>query len=223
LIALGVGVVMAALTLGVTAMDAPTDTADFYLEQSYPAAQGRNVVNTILVDFRALDTLGEVLVIALAGLGVLVLLGRVRRPAGEASIVTGDILRPATRFLMVVLVLFSAFLLLRGHNEPGGGFVGGLVLTAGFALHLLTFGAQATRSLVRVRPETLIGLGIVMSLVAGIAGIVGRGAFLASLWLPFPVPGIGKVGTVLLFDLGIYLVVFGVGVTILLLLSEEPS
>jgi multicomponent Na+:H+ antiporter subunit B len=124
---------------------------------------------------------------------------------------------------MVVLVLFSAFLLLRGHNEPGGGFVGGLVLAAGFALHLLTFGASATRTLVGIRPETLIGAGLVMSLVAGLAGMVGRGSFLASLWLPFPIPGLGKVGTVLLFDLGIYLVVFGVAVSILLLLSKEES
>jgi multicomponent Na+:H+ antiporter subunit B len=124
---------------------------------------------------------------------------------------------------MVVLVLFSAFLLLRGHNEPGGGFAGGLVLTAGFALHLLTFGASATRTLVRVPPETLIGVGLVLSLAAGVAGLVVRGSFLASLWLPFSIPGLGKVGTVLLFDLGIYLVVFGVAVSILLLLSREKA
>jgi multicomponent Na+:H+ antiporter subunit A len=221
--ALGVGAVMMVLTLGVTGSNAPADTAAFYLEQSYPAAQGRNVVNTILVDFRALDTLGEVLVVALAGLGVLVLLGQNGRRENESPFESGPILRFATRFLMVVLVLFSAFLLLRGHNEPGGGFVGGLVLTAGFALHLLTFGAPATRTLLRIRPESLIGTGIVMSLAAGLAGIIGRGSFLASLWLPFPVPGVGKAGTVLLFDLGIYLVVFGVAVTILLLLSEKRS
>jgi multicomponent Na+:H+ antiporter subunit A len=220
--ALGVGVVMAAVTFHAAGTGAPADTAAFYLEQSYPTALGRNVVNTILVDFRALDTLGEIVVVAVAGLGVIVLMGRARW-ARDKSVVSGPILRSATRFLVVLLVLLSAFLLLRGHNEPGGGFAGGLVLTAGFALHLLTFGPSATRALVGVRPETLIGAGLVSSLAAGLAGFVSRGSFLASLWLPFSIPGLGKVGTVLLFDLGIYLIVFGVAISILLLLSKERA
>jgi multicomponent Na+:H+ antiporter subunit B len=137
--------------------------------------------------------------------------------------VSGPILRATTSFLAVLLVFLSLFLLLRGHNEPGGGFVGGLVLAAGFALHLLTFGPSATRSLVPFRPEAMIAAGIVASLVAGLAGLALRGSFLASVWWPKPIPGLGKVGTVLLFDSGIYLVVFGVAVTILLLLVEEES
>lgn len=222
LVALGVGAVMAVVTFLASRTGAAADTAAFYLERSYPAALGRNVVNTILVDFRALDTLGEIAVVAVAGLGVIVLLGRGHRSRGE-PVPNGPILRAATRFLMVVLVLFSAFLLLRGHNEPGGGFAGGLVLAAGFAIHLLTFGPAATRALVGMRPEALIGGGLIASLAAGLVGLAGRGSFLASLWLPFEVPGIGKVGTVLLFDLGIYLVVFGVAVSIMLLLSKEET
>ena len=81
--ALAVGAVFAVLTSAVGESPFPADTAAYYLEQSYPAALGRNVVNTILVDFRALDTLGEVLVIAAAGLGVLVLLGARRGASGR--------------------------------------------------------------------------------------------------------------------------------------------
>lgn len=77
-VALGIGVVMAAVSFRAAGTGAPADTARFYLEQSYPAALGRNVVNTILVDFRALDTLGEIVVVALAGLGVVILVGRRR-------------------------------------------------------------------------------------------------------------------------------------------------
>jgi multicomponent Na+:H+ antiporter subunit A len=82
-VALGVGAVMAVVTFWVATARAPADTASFYLEQSYPSALGRNVVNTILVDFRALDTLGEIVVVAVAGLGVLVLLGRASRKRGR--------------------------------------------------------------------------------------------------------------------------------------------
>lgn len=136
---------------------------------------------------------------------------------------TSPILRGTTSLLAVLLVLFSLFLFLRGHNQPGGGFVGGLVVATAYALHLLAFGPAPTRSLLPVRPETAIGLGIVASLLAGILGWVVRGSFLASLWLPDPIPGIGKVGSVLLFDLGVYLVVFGVVIGILLRLFEETT
>jgi multicomponent Na+:H+ antiporter subunit A len=84
-LALGVGVMMAVVSFWAAGTGASPDTARFYLEQSYPAALGRNVVNTILVDFRALDTLGEIVVVALAGLGVLVLVGRRRTTRRSGS------------------------------------------------------------------------------------------------------------------------------------------
>ena len=78
------------------------------------------------------------------------------------------ILRTATRFLMTLLILFSIFLLLRGHNEPGGGFVGGLVAAAAYILHALAFDVSATRAALRVAPRTLIGLGLLLAVGSGL-------------------------------------------------------
>jgi len=131
------------------------------------------------------------------------------------------ILRTASRYLMVLLVLLSVFILFRGHNEPGGGFVGGLLIAGAFALYALAYEAQAARRLLRFDPRTIIGVGLVTAAGSGLAAMWHGQPFLTGLWLPYPIPFLGKLGTVLFFDLGVYLVVLGTTLLVLLTLEEE--
>ena len=131
------------------------------------------------------------------------------------------ILQTASRYLMVLLVLLSVFILFRGHNEPGGGFVGGLLLAGAFALYALSHEAKAARRLLRFDPRTIIGVGLVTAVGSGLAAVLYGQPFLAGQWLPYSIPFLGKLGTVFLFDLGVYLVVLGTTLLVLLTLQEE--
>ena len=131
------------------------------------------------------------------------------------------ILQTASRYLMVLLVLFSVFMLFRGHNEPGGGFVGGLLIAGAFALYALAYQAKAARHLLRFDPRTIIGIGLATAVGSGLAAVLYGQPFLAGQWLPYSIPFLGKLGTVFLFDLGVYLVVLGTTLLVLLTLQEE--
>lgn len=132
------------------------------------------------------------------------------------------ILRTATRFLMTLLILFSIFLLLRGHNEPGGGFVGGLVAAAAYILHALAFDVSATRAALRVAPRTLIGTGLLLAVGSGLLPMLLGRPFLTALWWDVPLgAGVLELGTPLIFDTGVYVAVLGVALTIMLALAEE--
>jgi len=136
---------------------------------------------------------------------------------------TSLILSTATRFLLPLLLLFSIFVLLRGHNEPGGGFVGGLIAAAAFALHAIATDVRKARRTLRLDPQTLIGLGLTTALGSGIIALFYDLPFMTGLWVTLHNPWLEelKVGTPLLFDAGVYLVVFGVTLTIILALAEE--
>ncbi len=132
------------------------------------------------------------------------------------------ILRTATRLLIAVLLLLSVFLLLRGHDLPGGGFIGGLVAASALALYAIAYGYEAAAKLLRVPPQLVMGLGLAMSLTAGLAGaLVGR-EVLTGLWW---IRDLGrfelKLSTPLMFDIGVYLVVIGVVLTMLFALEEH--
>jgi len=135
------------------------------------------------------------------------------------------ILRTTTRFMMPLLLLFSLFLLLRGHNEPGGGFIGGLVGASAFILYALSFTVHAARDALAFDPRSLIGGGLIMAICAGLLPLAQGKPFLAhrDYWVKLELPGFGQLdlGTPLLFDIGVYLVVFGVALTIILTLTEE--
>ena len=131
------------------------------------------------------------------------------------------ILRTASRYLMVLLVLFSVFILFKGHNEPGGGFVGGLLIAGAFALYALAYEAETARRLLRFDPRTIIGVGLVTAAVSGLAAMWHGQPFLTGLWLPYRIPFLGKLGTVFFFDLGVYLVVLGTTLLVLFTLEEE--
>ena len=131
------------------------------------------------------------------------------------------ILATAARGLLPLLLLFSLFLLLRGHNEPGGGFVAGLTAAAAFALYALAHDVPSARRVLRVDPKRLMGLGLLLSLGSGLLGLFAGRPFLAGLWDDTSLPVLGKLGTPIGFDVGVYLVVVGVVLTILFPLLED--
>lgn len=132
------------------------------------------------------------------------------------------ILLTAARLISPLLLMFSVFLLLRGHNEPGGGFAGGLVAAAAFILLAISRDPATARSALRIEPQTLMGAGLLMAVGAGVVGLfVGR-PLLTGIWVGLELPtGTLDVGTPLLFDIGVYLVVLGSTLTMVLTLAEE--
>jgi multicomponent Na+:H+ antiporter subunit B len=131
------------------------------------------------------------------------------------------ILRTATRYLLPLLLLLSVYLLLRGHNEPGGGFVGGLVAASAYALHMIAFGVESARRILRVEPRRLIAVGLLTASGSAAAAWLSGAPFMTSLWLPHALPVIGKAGTPSVFDVGVYFVVIGVTLMIFFSVAEE--
>lgn len=131
------------------------------------------------------------------------------------------ILTTATRFLLPLLVLFSIFVLLRGHNEPGGGFVGGLIASSAFALYALAFNVNSARRVLPSSPGLLFTIGLTLAVFSGFAGLLTGQEFMKGLWSAREVPVIGKIGTPLFFDIGVYLVVLGVVLTIVFTFFDD--
>ncbi len=133
------------------------------------------------------------------------------------------ILSNAAKLLCPLLLVCSVLVLFRGHNAPGGGFVGGLLAAAAFALQTISHGPGAARSALRVQPHTLLGVGLMASLASGIPALLAGQPFLTGRWASFTVPLAGtiKAGTVMLFDAGVYLVVLGSVLLMVFTLSEE--
>ena len=134
---------------------------------------------------------------------------------------TSSILQTAVRLLMPLLLLFAVFLLLRGHNQPGGGFVGGLVVAASFVLYSIAFGVEAARRALLVRPSMLLGVGLLVAFVSGLPAVVAGHAFMTALWTTVAAGSmVIAVGTPLVFDVGVFLAVIGVVLTIVFTLAE---
>jgi len=126
------------------------------------------------------------------------------------------IFRTTVRAVLPVLLIVSLMMLVRGHDEPGGGFIGGLFAAIGFALYALSTGVDSARALLRVDPLTLVALGLGIAALSGVPAILVGESFLTSLWSQRP-----KLGTPLLFDVGVYLVVVGTAVQLVFTLVEE--
>jgi multicomponent Na+:H+ antiporter subunit B len=137
----------------------------------------------------------------------------------------GLILPTATTYLMPVLLVFSVFLLLRGHNEPGGGFAGGLVAAAAFVLLSIADGVGVARRTLRVDPRSLVGVGLLIMLLSGlVAPLLEGSAYLTSLWWKIEVAGhVVSIGTPTFFDVGVYLAVAGTILLISFALEEEDT
>lgn len=142
-------------------------------------------------------------------------------PSGNRVKGASLILLTATRYLVPVLFLFSFFVLIRGHNEPGGGFVGGLVAASAFALYALAHSLDEAQRLLRVPTQTLIGAGLFVALGCGLVGVLYGRPFMTGIWSGVGLPVVGKVGTPSIFDAGVFLTVLGVVLQIVFGLMEE--
>jgi multicomponent K+:H+ antiporter subunit A len=217
--------------------------AEYFLANALPEGGGRNVVNVILVDFRGFDTLGEITVVGIVALAVYKLLRRFR-PApesmplpraqqndeavasdGDDTLPRGTMRVPAVlgRLLLPVAGMISIFFLLRGHNAPGGGFVGGLVMATAFIVQYMVSGTLWIESRMRIHPQYSIALGLLCAGGAGVLAWLRSANFLTSLELHATLPWIGELhlSSTLLFDLGVYLLVVGAATLILIALAHQ--
>jgi len=133
------------------------------------------------------------------------------------------ILCTATRFLLPIILMFSFFILLRGHNEPGGGFIGGLVAASAFALYAISHGVTYAQQLLKVNPIKLIASGLIIALSSGLFAVIKGSNFMQGYWSEFKFPVIGKIGTPLIFDIGVYFLVLGIALLIIFSLAEEEE
>ncbi|MFV2124683.1 hydrogen gas-evolving membrane-bound hydrogenase subunit E [Micromonospora sp. LOL_013] len=230
-LAVAAGAVAVAATVGLTGRRDLSAPGDYFLRTAKPATGGGNVVNVILVEFRAFDTLGEATVLVAVALGLVGLFrtagrgvvggpGAAGGPGGTAGrgrtgtgpAVPDPVLRFAHRLLTPVMLVVSAWLFLRGHDEPGGGFVAALVAGIAVGLGQLAYVAYAGRSPMtagRLRPRPLLAAGLLTCLGIGLSALLAGEPFLT------PSPGLKlsvlgfSVSLVTFFDLGVYLMVLG--------------
>jgi len=133
------------------------------------------------------------------------------------------VLQTATRYLVPLMLMFSIFLLFSGHNDPGGGFVGGLLAAAAFSLYGIAYGMKTARDTLHIQPRRLIGIGLLLALGSGLLGILLDDPFMTAKWDDTALPAVGKLGTPVIFDMGVYLVVIGVTLTIVFSLAEAED
>jgi len=134
------------------------------------------------------------------------------------------ILRVGTRYLAGLLLLFSIYMLIRGHNEPGGGFIGGLIGSTGFLLYAIACGTGDARKALRVLPQNIAMAGLGIALLAGVAAALFGDALFTGQWLFIGETETDKglpLSTVLVFDIGVYLVVFGSILSLVFAMEEE--
>ncbi|NMG43112.1 monovalent cation/H+ antiporter subunit A [Aromatoleum toluvorans] len=249
LVAGACGLGIAALAYAVLTRPGVDGLAPFFVQASLPQGGGLNVVNVILVDFRGFDTFGEITVLGIVALTVFALLRRFRpapesmplprqqreqAAAGDAppSRVHGGELLPAglmmlpavlARLLLPLAMLVSLFFLLRGHNAPGGGFVGGLVLATAVILQYMVGGTAWVESRLRIHPLYWIAAGLLAAAVAGIGAALAGAPFLTSKAWHGELPWIGELhlSSVLVFDLGVYMLVVGATVLMLVAIAHQ--
>lgn len=134
------------------------------------------------------------------------------------------ILRAGTRYLAGLLLVFSVYMLLRGHNEPGGGFIGGLIGATGFVLYAIACGPAEARAALRVLPQSIAMAGLGIALFAGLASAFFGDPLFTGQWLFLGATETDKglpLSTILVFDIGVYLVVFGSVLTLVFAMEEE--
>ncbi|WP_308583694.1 monovalent cation/H+ antiporter subunit A [uncultured Pseudomonas sp.] len=238
-----VGSGMALLSYAMLTRQTPNDISSFYLSRALPEGGGSNVVNVMLVDFRGFDTLGEITVLGAVALTVYALLRRFRPskesmqlPAQQRQLapdVATDLINPrqasdtALGFMMVPAVLVrlllpialvvSFYLFMRGHNQPGGGFVAGLVMSVAFILQYMVAGTQWVEAQMSLRPMRWMGFGLFSATLTGLGALFAGYPFLTTHTWHFSLPVLGDIhiASALFFDVGVYAMV--VGSTLLML------
>ena len=241
------GMGVAALAYAMMTRSPPDSISRYFVENAYPGGGGANVVNVILVDFRGFDTLGEITVLAIVALTVFTLLRRFR-PAPESmepphqqrrqnafdkeseGRTEGDTLahylfvpRIAMQWLFPVILTFSLYLLVRGHDLPGGGFAGGITASIAILILYMAGGTRWVESRIDIRPIRWISLGLLCAAGTGMAAWAFGHPFLTShsRYVALPLIGDVPVASALLFDIGVFAVVVGTTVLILIALAHQ--
>lgn len=225
-IALASGGAAAALSWAVLTRPA-SSISGWFLANSVAGGGGTNVVNVILVDFRGFDTFGEITVLAIAALGIFALLENLHLPGpsqdGDGRPWDADshplIMSTFVRLLLPLALLVSAFIFLRGHNFPGGGFIAGLITAIALIMQYLANGVAWTHTRLPAYTHPWIAAGLIVALLTGLASMLFGRPFLTSAFGHFKLPFIGdfELASAMAFDLGVYLVV--VGATLLILIN----
>ena len=225
LLAGGAGLGVGLLTLAILTRPYDTSLADFFLANSVSGGGGTNVVNVILVDFRGFDTLGEITVLAIAGLGVYLMLDGLRLPLpgmdGEGRRWARDpyppILTVLSRILLPLALMVSVYIFLRGHNQPGGGFIAGLITSIALILQYVCSGSAWVQQRLPVDYGRVAVFGVLIATLTGIGSWLFGYPFLTTSFTYVSLPLVGKfeLATAMIFDTGVYITV--VGATLLML------
>lgn len=131
------------------------------------------------------------------------------------------ILSTLLKALIPLFTGFALYMFFRGHDNPGGGFIAGLIASIPLMLHAMVFGHKTTSKTFGIQPRLVAALGLLLALISGMFSMVNGHPYLTPLWVAEKIPLIGKVGTPLFFDLGVFFVVFGVVLQITFLLTEQ--
>jgi len=249
ILALLIGAGLSALSYAMLTRQAPQSISPFFIDHALPDGGGSNVVNVMLVDFRGFDTLGEITVLGIVALTVYALLRRFRPPrevielppqqrvlpaqtqgdllhrpdSGDAA--EGYLLVPAVlvQMLLPVAGVFAFHLFMRGHNEPGGGFVAGLVMAIAFIAQYIVGGTRWVEARMPLRPPRWIASGLLVAVATGLGSLVFGHPFLSTHTAHATLPGIGLVHlpSAALFDFGVFAVVLGSTLLLLTALAHQ--
>jgi multicomponent K+:H+ antiporter subunit A len=244
-IAVAGGLGLAATSYALLSTEAPATISDFFVERALPEGGGANVVNVLLVDFRGFDTMGEITVLAIVALTVYALLRRFRPapesiaiPVQQASDVdpavtqtpaqqaaTGYLMIPAVylRFLLPFMCIIAVYFFMRGHNLPGGGFVAGLIFATAIIVQYMIAGTDWVESRLRLRPHRWIAWGLATACGTGLGAWLFGYPFLTSHTAHVSLPLLGEIHlpSAFVFDLGVFLVVVGTTMLILVALAHQ--
>ena len=217
------GALVGGLVWAMLTRDPGASISAFHLANAKPGGGGTNVVNVILVDFRAFDTLGEIIVLGIAGLGIFALLDSAARGSAGARLARWQedmphsperhpmMLVVASRIALPLTLTVGIYLFLRGHNQPGGGFIAALVVGIAFLLQYLAAGFDWSDRRRRFGEHQMIAWGVLLAMATGLGAVAFGAPFLTSWFDYFSLPLIGKfeLASAMLFDTGVFLTVLG--------------
>ena len=240
---------MAVLAYAMMTRPAPQSISPFFIDRALPEGGGTNVVNVMLVDFRAFDTMGEITVLGIVGLTVYALLRRFRPPREMAALppqqravppdLVSDLINPRTaqdtalgymmvpavlvRLLLPIAVVIAMYFFMRGHNLPGGGFVAGLCVAIAFLTQYIVAGTYWVEAHLQLKVIRWIALGMLAAVATGLGSLWFGYPFLTSHTAHVTLPGLGEVhfASAMLFDVGVFAVVVGATLLILTALAHQ--
>lgn len=233
LISAGVGIVMTLIALGASSGRMFEPISDFFIKGSKELAGGKNVVNVILVDFRGFDTMLEITVLCVAALAIYAMikidpgdaiLGQRERRLDILLPNSNDvILRTISKIVIFIVLTFALYLFLAGHNSTGGGFIGGLMTASALVLLSMAFGMDVSRKIVPVNYRAMAAVGLLIAYLTAMGSFLFGAPFLSHAFGHFELPLLGdtELATAVLFDLGVYLAVVGVTMTIIYSIGRD--